>query len=187
MIRNFSIFSLRFLLGEKKVKFYAKWRGKGTSFDLVMSPFGHSPPPSKWKSAAVGQCENDLLSLFQCHSSQIALSKVGKISWILCPLKTYLGPSWCPAVVSGPESLTFSKVDVIKQKIEKEVGLLTVMCACGSSRARNQIRAAAASLQHSHSNTGSKPPLQSVSQLTAMPDPQPTEHGQGSNPHPLGY
>ena len=56
----------------------------------------------------------------------------------------------------------------------------------GSSQARGPIRAAAASLHHSHSNVGSKPRLQPIPQLTATPDPQPTERGQGSNLPPHG-
>ena len=46
--------------------------------------------------------------------------------------------------------------------------------AYGSSRAKGQIGAAAASL-HNHCNTRSEPPLQPTPQLTAKPDPQPTE------------
>ena len=46
--------------------------------------------------------------------------------------------------------------------------------ACRSSQARGQIGAAAAS----HNNMGSKPRLQPTSQLTVMPDPLPTKHGQ---------
>ena len=42
----------------------------------------------------------------------------------------------------------------------------------GSSQARGLIRAAAAC---------------PVPQLTAVLDPQPTEQGQGLNPHPHGY
>ena len=42
--------------------------------------------------------------------------------------------------------------------------------AYGSSQARDQISVAAASLHHSHSNTGSEPHLQPTPQLTAMPD-----------------
>ena len=41
----------------------------------------------------------------------------------------------------------------------------------GGSRARGQIRATAAGLCHSHSNAESKSQLQSIPQLTAMPDP----------------
>jgi len=59
--------------------------------------------------------------------------------------------------------------------------------AYGSSQARSWIGATAASLQHSHSNVGSEPSLQPTPQLTAMPDPRPTEQGQESNPHPHGY
>ena len=54
--------------------------------------------------------------------------------------------------------------------------------ASGSSQAKGQIRAIAASLHHSHS----KPRLRPTPQLTAIPDPQPTERGQGLNPHPHG-
>ena len=59
--------------------------------------------------------------------------------------------------------------------------------AYGGSRARGQIGAAAASLHHSHSNTGYKSSLGPIAQLTATPDPEPTEQGQGSNPQPHGY
>ena len=54
--------------------------------------------------------------------------------------------------------------------------------AYGSSQARGQIRAASARLRHSHSNTRSETCLQPTPELT--PDPQPTEQGQGSSPHP---
>ena len=43
--------------------------------------------------------------------------------------------------------------------------------AHGSSQARGQIRATAAG--HSHSNTGSEPCLQPITQFMATPDPQP--------------
>ena len=59
--------------------------------------------------------------------------------------------------------------------------------AYGSSQARGQIRATAASLYLSHNNMGSQPPLQPTPQLMAMPDPRPTVQGQGSNPHTHGY
>ena len=58
--------------------------------------------------------------------------------------------------------------------------------AYGSSQARGGIGAVAASLHHSHSNAGSKPHLRSAPQLMAMPDPLPTEQGQGSNLQPHG-
>ena len=41
----------------------------------------------------------------------------------------------------------------------------------GGSQARGQIGAAATSLYHNHSNTGSKLRLQLTPQLRAMPDP----------------
>ena len=43
--------------------------------------------------------------------------------------------------------------------------------AHGCSQARSRIRAAAISLHHSHSKTGSKPCLQPTPQLMATPDP----------------
>ena len=58
--------------------------------------------------------------------------------------------------------------------------------AYGGSQARGQTRAVAAGLHHSHSNMGSKPRLRPTAQLTATPDPQPTEQHQGLNPHPHG-
>ena len=49
--------------------------------------------------------------------------------------------------------------------------------AYAGSQARGQIRAIAASLchSHSHSNAGSEPHLRPTPQLTATPDPKPTE------------
>ena len=59
--------------------------------------------------------------------------------------------------------------------------------AYGSSQARGQIGAIAADLHRSHGNMGSKTHLVSTPQLMTMLHPQPTEEGQGSNPHPHGY
>ena len=56
----------------------------------------------------------------------------------------------------------------------------------GGSQARGLIVAVAAGLPQSHSNAGSEPHLRPTSQLTAMPDPQPIEQGQGLNPKPHG-
>ena len=47
--------------------------------------------------------------------------------------------------------------------------------------------ATAAGLCHRHGNAGSEPRLQPTPQFTAMPDPQPTEQGQGLNPQSHGY
>ena len=60
------------------------------------------------------------------------------------------------------------------------------LTAYGGSQARGLIGAVAASLRQSHSNVGSEPCLQPTPQLTATPDPQPTEQGQGLNPQPHG-
>ena len=58
--------------------------------------------------------------------------------------------------------------------------------AHGGSQARDPIRAVASGLYQSHSNARSEPCLQPTPQLTAMPDPQPTEQGQGLNPQRRG-
>ena len=50
-----------------------------------------------------------------------------------------------------------------------------------------KLQLAVAGLHHSHSNVGSGLHLWSIPQLMATLDPQPTERGQGSNPHPHGY
>ena len=54
----------------------------------------------------------------------------------------------------------------------------------GGSRARGLVGAVAAGLCYSHSNAGSEPHLQPTTQLRAMPDPYPTELGQGLNLQP---
>ena len=58
--------------------------------------------------------------------------------------------------------------------------------ACGGSQARALIGAVATGLRQSHSNARFKPSLRPTAQLTATPDPQPTEQGQGLNPQPHG-
>ena len=58
--------------------------------------------------------------------------------------------------------------------------------AYGGSQARGRIGAVATGLRQSHSNVGSEPRLQPTPQLTATPDRQPTEQGQGPNPQPHG-
>ena len=52
--------------------------------------------------------------------------------------------------------------------------------AYGGSQARDQIRSTAAGLRHSHINIESEQHLQPTPQLKAVPDPQPTDQGQGS-------
>ena len=58
--------------------------------------------------------------------------------------------------------------------------------AYGGFQARGLIGAVATGLRQSHSNAGSEPRLQPTPQLMAMPDPRPTEQGQGLNPQPHG-
>ena len=56
--------------------------------------------------------------------------------------------------------------------------------AHGGSQARGRIGATRAGLHHIHSNAGSELCLRPTSQLVAMPDPEPTEQGQGLNMQP---
>ena len=58
--------------------------------------------------------------------------------------------------------------------------------AYGGSQARGPIGAVANGLHHTHSNMGSQLCLRPTPQLTATPDLQPTEQGQGSNTQPHG-
>ena len=58
--------------------------------------------------------------------------------------------------------------------------------AYGGSQAKGLIRVVASSLCHSHSNAISELLLQPTPQLMAMPDPYPTEQGQGPNLQPYG-
>ena len=58
--------------------------------------------------------------------------------------------------------------------------------AQGGPQAKDPIRATAASLHHSHSNARPELHLRPTPQLTATPDPKPTERGQGSNLQPHG-
>ena len=57
--------------------------------------------------------------------------------------------------------------------------------AYGGCQARGHIEGVAAGLHHSYIDAGPKPRLQPTPQLMAMPDPQPTERGQGLNLNPL--
>ena len=57
----------------------------------------------------------------------------------------------------------------------------------GSSQARGQIRAAAASLHHRHSNARPEQRLRPAPQLMATSHFSPTEWGQGLSPSPHGY
>ena len=63
--------------------------------------------------------------------------------------------------------------------------------APGGSQARGPIRAVAAGLHQSHSNARSELCLQPTPQLTATPDPQPTEQRPGIEPStswlPVGF
>ena len=57
--------------------------------------------------------------------------------------------------------------------------------AIDKDQARGRIGATAAGLHQSHRNTGAEP--RPIPQLSTMLDPQPTERGEGSNPHPYRY
>ena len=59
--------------------------------------------------------------------------------------------------------------------------------AYDASQARGRYGATATGLRHSNSNTESEARLPPTPQLMALPDPEPTEGGQGLNPQPHGY
>ena len=63
---------------------------------------------------------------------------------------------------------------------------LAALLAYGNSQARGWNRATAASLCHSHSNTGSELHLWPIPQLMAALDPEPTEWGRRWNRCPCG-
>ena len=65
--------------------------------------------------------------------------------------------------------------------VESELQLLAYATATAM-----QDPSCVCNLHHSHSNAGSQLCLQPTPQLTATPDPWPTERGQGSNLHPNG-
>ena len=67
------------------------------------------------------------------------------------------------------------------------VFLRSAPTAHGDCQARGLVRAVAASLCQSHSNARSEPRLLPTPPLTAMPDPQPPERGQGLNLQPHGF
>ena len=80
----------------------------------------------------------------------------------------------------------------IKKKKKKRNRIIFVfflfratLAACRNFWARGGIGAAAMGLCHSHSDARSEPHLQPTPQLTATPDPKPTEWGRGSNLHPF--
>ena len=66
-------------------------------------------------------------------------------------------------------------------------GLSYAPLAFGSSQVRGRIRAKFVGLYPSSGNAMSGPHLRPTLQLTATPDPLPTERGQGSNLHPHVY
>ena len=76
-----------------------------------------------------------------------------------------------------PDFLIFQE----KQEYHFFFPFMAQVAAYGSSQARGQIGATAASLRHS--NTGSETHLQPTPQLTATRDPLTYDRGQGSNPH----
>ena len=62
-----------------------------------------------------------------------------------------------------------------------------ISMAYRGSQDRGRLGVGAAGPHHNHSHLGSKPHLPPTPELTAMPDPYPTEQRQGSNPYPHGY
>jgi len=115
--------------------------------------------------------------------------EVGQAVWALGKQRVESHPKGCRrdhrAVLSW---LEWPRHLVVQETSEPQTCVCVCVCvcvfratplACRGSQARGPIRAVATRLHQSHSNTGSKPRLQPIPQLTAMPDPQPTKQGQG--------
>ena len=97
-----------------------------------------------------------------------------------------------PLKLSPLETLSFSK-SMSQYRFCKEVHCILFSdffygCTCDIWKflgyGSNQSCSSPASLYHSHSNARSKLRLQPTLKLMATLDPQPTEQGQGLNPHP---
>ena len=102
------------------------------------------------QSGGTQVCPSSLQLLCDLDRIRTCFTAPGFIFLSLCPPE--LVDTWCSINLFFPP---FADVSV----------------AYGCSRARGRIRAATASLHHSHSNTGSEPPLRPMPQLAATPDP----------------
>ena len=100
-------------------------------------------------------------------SSTIAHTWLGKLLCINYTDDTYL-------LIWRVSRILFGKKHVTKWCV---CVCVYFRAACGSSQARGQIRAIAASLGHSHWNVGSKPRLRPTPQVMAVLDPYLTERG----------
>ena len=89
----------------------------------------------------------------------------------------------------GVEFIGTSSEKLFHLSTQERVSSLWVLFVCfllfkaapvayGGSQDRGRIGAIAAGLCHSHSNEGLEPCLQPIPQLTAVPDPQPTDTSQ---------
>ena len=118
--------------------------------------------------------------LLQLSDPSFLVCSVGK-RWYLCLASQGRG--------EGPYRGLNTEADLELQPFFLHLFFLfqAAPAAYGSSQARGQIGNAATSLHHSHSNAGAEPHLPPTPQLVATPDPQPTERGQGLNPHSHGY
>ena len=126
------------------------------------------------------------------------LFHIFSITAILIGVKWYLIGVWIwiSPIISDTEHLFTYLLTICTSSLEKCLFRFPVFyflvfraapTACGGSQARGQTGATAVGPHHSHSNAWIELHLQPTPQLTAMPDPRPTERGQGLNPHPHGY
>ena len=97
-------------------------------------------------------------------------------------------PPWCPVCASN---VLFGREreQEIRKMGHNGLGLVLsfFLFSHGCSQARGQIRAAAKVYAHSQSNTRSKLHLWPMPQFMAIPDPYPTDWGQGLHLHPHGH
>ena len=122
--------------------------------------------------------------------TSIELAVATGLSWWCChDVCLFLFLKWWTRPGEFPHSQVVSPVDTTVVVLNHSFCLFTLLFraesrAYGGSQARGQIGAIAPGLHHSHSNARSEPPLRPMPQLTATPDPSPTEQGQGLIPQP---
>ena len=137
------------------------------------TPFLIHPPFSK----ALGQTLREQQWIRQTHSLSLWGSSSSPWHFVTClfaPPPKQTGPN-LRHISHCPLAMYFLQVKA-ERFLTSRGSLLLFFCLLGAvpatySQARDRIRAAAASLHHSHSNARSKPHLQSTPQLTATSGP----------------
>ena len=156
----------------------------------VLNLLSHQGTPA-WQSIRVIICTYLLLvcgfsvfgKLFFFTNSLEVISNY----WHWCPGNPFLKfSSWGMPLDLMPYSLISPCIFCLSGFADFFFFFRATPAAHGGSQARGRIRAAAAGLQLRHSNTRFEPCLQPTPELTATPDPLPTEWGQGLNLKPHG-